>query len=187
LNTISDITAFAAEHPDYWTDFRTDAELPDDLSDAIREAVDAAREHVRTIVIALLQRAGALLPTLAGDPPVKPKRFNHGPTSRNWHIEFPAPAGTGHRLYGIAFLLRRFRDTGPIALFGVLQAKKREGITPIVNSLRADKQRYDENGYHIWVPGGAALTEGRPIDEVALEAAGHARMLLDRVPARPTT
>lgn len=55
INAVSDVFAFACNHPDYWDLLRSDDDIPELGTEERKEAFVAAREHVLDSVEALLR------------------------------------------------------------------------------------------------------------------------------------
>ncbi|MDI1476414.1 hypothetical protein [Polyangium sp. y55x31] len=126
MNSVSDILAFVATQPDYWTDLLADLKLPKELSAKEREGLTAAREHIDLAVVTLLKLCASTFLQTLGEKRAQKKSFLSGATAKNRKIELNPPDGTSPKLYRLEFSL--WGDAGtkqPVGLWATAVVKKK--------------------------------------------------------------
>jgi hypothetical protein len=150
MTKISDVTAFVFEHPDYWHELLAGSDYPDGLSDAEREALDAAREHVERQVTDLLHECGDKLPSVVTT--FTKRKFKRASTAKNRSIQLDPPAGMTGKLYSVEFGLDVADDGATVRLFASVVVKKGY-LQTLLTNLNNSGTDHQVDGYHVYVPG----------------------------------
>ncbi len=175
VTKISDVTDFVFQHPDYWTELLAGSNYPDGLTDAEREALDAARDHVEQQVTELLHRCGDLLPQRV--PSISKVNFKKASTASNRRVSLGPPAGRGSELYGVEFGLDVADDGASVQLFASVVVKKGylDTLRTHLTNSRIDHQ---VDGYHVYAPG-LVMSKDADLAQLADEAITAIKKLVD--------
>jgi hypothetical protein len=170
MDSVSDVLAFVASQPDYWTDLLTEVELPKELSPEEREGLIAAREHIDLAVVALLRLCASAFYEALGEERARKKSFYEGTTAKNRRVDLNPPKDTEAKLYRLEFELWGETATGqPVCIWASLVAKKKYSPQIQAELVKA-KVEHSTSDYHISATP-VQLTEGRSFSELAKEAA----------------
>ena len=168
LGQVSEVMAFAASNPDYWTEFLGGQDYKDVLSQAEMNALEAARLHIEDAIYELLSLCGKVAAERLKDSGIVPKTFQPKATKQNRLVELSPPTGAGDRLYRLTFALTPDDDNEYIRLYVSMVAKKAH-----VDKLQARMAELGVQatleGYNLYAPG-IVLSAGKPFYELASEA-----------------
>ena len=92
MASISDVFAFAAQNADYWTEFLSGGDYPNELTEEEIRALTAAREHVDSLAVEILHATGTRFVAELGETRIAKTRFNGKNTAANRSVNLPAPS-----------------------------------------------------------------------------------------------
>jgi hypothetical protein len=150
--TISDVFAFAAQNADYWTEFLSGGDYPNELTEEETRALTAAREHVDSLVVEILHATGAQFVAEFGENRIAKKRFNRKNTAANRSIRLPAPLGMDGKLYEVKFSLDPNDDGAAVELYASLVVKK-GSLDALRQALGERQVKHSVDGYFVYAPG----------------------------------
>jgi hypothetical protein len=177
---VSDVFAFAAENPDYWTDLLSDTNYPEELSEAEKRGLAAARAHIDGAVVELLHLCGGRFFEKLGKAKARSKKFYETTTVRKRFVELNAPAGTETKLYRLKFELWGDAFSGEaVRLWTSMVVKKRE-MPQILTNLAGAGVACTVSGYDV---SAAPLTLSKDcaFDDLAKQAADEMIQLMGAV------
>ncbi|WP_437611913.1 hypothetical protein WMF20_07495 [Sorangium sp. So ce834] len=181
MTVISDVFAFAAQNADYWTEFLSGGDYPNELTDDEARGLTAARAHIDVLVVELLHETGAQLATKLGEAKLTKPRFKPASTSKNRAVALPAPTGLDGKLYRIEFSLDRSEAGTAVELYASLVVKK-GALDALRQSLGERNVEHSVDGYYVYAKG-LPLVVGTKVSELAARSAQQAIALLSGVDA----
>lgn len=170
---ITDIFEFAATNTDYWTEFLSGGDYPNELTEEETQALTAARQHVDELIVEILHATGEKFIELARCPT---KRFNAKNTTANRSITIPRPAGLERRLYGIAFSLDPNDAGTAVALHASLDVKM-GSMEALCQTLSECNVQHSIDHHHVYAPG-IAIVAHTNVADLATRSANQAMALL---------
>jgi hypothetical protein len=176
VTIISDVFAFAAQNADYWTEFLSGGDYPNELTDEEIRALTAAREHVDSLVVEILHATGAKFAAALGEKKITKKRFNGKNTVANRSISVPPPAGREGELYRIQFSLSRNESGASVELYASLVVKK-SATDALHRGLGARHVNYSARGYETYAEG-LPIVADADVSDLAARSAHQAVALL---------
>src|SRR5687767_2662402 len=105
MTKVSDVFAFAAENPDYWSDLLSESDYPAELSDAEKRGMTAARAHIDNAIVELLHLCATRFFAEIGSAKARTKTFHETKTAKKRLIKLNAPVSAGTKLYRLEFAL----------------------------------------------------------------------------------
>jgi hypothetical protein len=173
---ISDVFAFAAQNADYWAEFLSGGDYPQELLDEEVRGLTAARSHIDSLVVELLHEAGAKLATKVGEAKLTKPRFKPASTIKNRSVALPAPAGLDGKLYRIAFSLDPGEASTAVELFASLVVKK-GALDALRQSLGEHNVESHIEGYYVYGKG-LPIVANTDVNDLAERSAQQAVKLL---------
>jgi hypothetical protein len=176
MTVISDVFAFAAQNADYWTEFLSGADYPEELTEDEIRALTAAREHVDSLVVEILHATGATFAARLGEDKVPKKRFNGKNTTANRSISLPPPLGLDGKLYQVQYSLRPNEAATAVELCASLIVKK-SALDALHRSLSERNIEHSVSGYEVCSKG-LPIVASAEVAELAARSAKQAILLL---------
>jgi hypothetical protein len=176
MATVSDVFAFAVQNADYWTEFLSGGDYPNELTEEEIRALSAARQHVDSLVVEILHATGAQFVVELGENRIAKKRFNEKNTAGNRAISLPAPSGLDGKLYGIKFSFGRNDDGAAIELYASLVVKK-GSLDALRQALGERQVEHGIDGYLVYAPS-IPLVVDTEVADLAKRSAKQAAALL---------
>jgi hypothetical protein len=152
VTIISDIFAFAAQNADYWTEFLSGGDYPNELTEEETRGLAAAREHVDSLVVEILHATGTTFAAEVGEAKLANKRFNGKNTTANRKVFLPAPVGLEGKLYRIEFSLWRNEVGTAVELYASLVVKK-SALDALRQSLGKRNVEHSVDNYDVYAKG----------------------------------
>lgn len=146
---ISDVFAFAAQNADYWAEFLSGSDYPNELTEEEMRGLTAARAHVEEKVVELLHACGEQLADKLGPAKLAKPRPQPAVTARKRAVNLPSPTGLEGRLYGIQFSLEPNSSGNAVELFASLVVKK-AALDALRQSLGERKIEHFVDNYHVY-------------------------------------
>lgn len=178
MTAVSDVLAFAAQHPDYWGELLSSGgEYPDELDADEVEALEAATDHIGEQIESILHLAAERIVELyAGPGQLRLPRFKPTATRRNQMLRLPPPKRLQSALYGLEVIVEEAWDGKSIEVFVALNAKK-SALDGIVARLASRGFEAEPWEYRIYGEG-QPLVEGVTHERLATALAQSMCVLL---------
>jgi hypothetical protein len=170
MTEVDDIFAFALKHPDYLKEFLSGDELPSELNEDERGALEAAKPHIEEGVVGLLKTAAAAVATSLG---VSATNYQRAKLIEKRSVAVKMPNGKHEKLYGIEVALDV--STGTTHLVVRLITKK-GAQDKIAEALSANNVKYKVSGYSI-AGLSLQLEKGQAFEQLAAEIGNTAKQL----------
>ena len=149
---ISDVFAFAVQNADYWDEFLSGGDYPNELNEDEMRGLAAARAHVENKGVELLHECCAQLAAKLGPKKLAKPRPQPAVTAKHRWVKLSAPNGLGAMLYCIEFSLDRNETGTAVDLYASLVVKKAE-LDGLRRSLDERKIAYSVDSYHLYADG----------------------------------
>lgn len=169
MPVISDVFAFAAQNADYWAEFLSGGDYPNELTEEEMRGLAAARAHVEGKVVELLHECGAQLAAKLGPAKLAKPRPQPAVTSKNRLVSLPAPTGLDSKLYRIEFSLDRNLAGTAVELYASLVVKK-AALDMLRQSLGERNIEHSVDNFYLYA-NGLPIVVNADVSELAARSA----------------